>query len=121
MTEKQWLAGILRQVWAPRPSENIWQWAERSIKLHTGESTDNPGPYRTELTPYVRSLLEWVTEPGDGEMFIVKSSPVGLTLSFLIAVAYFVANQPRKTTLSSHRWRYRAGTTRKSLQLIKPG
>lgn len=104
------LLAVMMQVYRPRLQQNAWQWAEsdRNIYLRpTTESQNYSGPYRSDLTPHTRILMEFATDqysenvemPAGSsdtwdEIFIMKSSQSGFTLAALVVITYFAANRP---------------------------
>jgi phage terminase large subunit GpA-like protein len=82
-----------RQAWSPPPEETIDQWAERSIVLPRGVSAI-AGPLTLELTPYLREPLRAVIDPDTEEIVLCTSSQVGKTTFLVIAVLYYIANDP---------------------------
>lgn len=102
---RDWLVGVFRGCYMPRPSENAWQWGEANILLRPEESQDFSGPWDSSITPYTRFMMEFSSGqfsdnvrflPGfEGEQwdeFVqMKSSQTGFTLSVLVIIAFFVA------------------------------
>jgi phage terminase large subunit GpA-like protein len=44
-------------------------------------------------SPYVREIMEWVKQPGKSELWIKKSSQLGVTMAALIIICWFVAHR----------------------------
>jgi len=91
---RDFVAGVLAGVFAPEPDEEIWQWAERCLKIPLTESADMGGePWSSFPTPYVREIMEWVKRPGKSELWIKKSSQLGITMGALIIICWFVVHR----------------------------
>jgi phage terminase large subunit GpA-like protein len=102
---RDWLVGVFRGYYYPRPPENAWQWGEKNIMLRPEESQDYSGLWESSVNPYVRFMMEFTTGqfsenieflPGfencEWEEFIqMKSSQTGFTLAVLIIIAFIVA------------------------------
>lgn len=90
-----WLADLLAGVYQPRPELSIWEWAEQTLRIPASENADMAGQlWSSALTPYVRTVMEWVREPGKKEMFITKSSQIGITMAVIIIIIWFIVHQP---------------------------
>jgi len=86
--------GVLAGIFAPEPDEEIWQWAERCLRIPKTENADMGGQrWSSYYSPYVREVMEWVKRPGKSEMWIKKSSQVGVTMAALIIICWFVAHR----------------------------
>lgn len=91
----EWVAGVLAGIYAPEPDEEIWQWAERTLRIPGTENEELSGMlWSSALTPYVREVMEWVKRPGKGEFWIRKSSQVGLTMAVLIIICWMIVHRP---------------------------
>lgn len=92
---RDWVTGVLRGIYAPEPDEEIWQWAERTLRIPATENEEMAGMlWSSGLTPYVRVVMEWVRRPGKGEFWIKKSSQVGFTMAFLIVICWMIVHRP---------------------------
>jgi phage terminase large subunit GpA-like protein len=95
---KAWVAGVLRGIYQPLPKEEIWEWAERTLRIPATENEELAGTlWSSSLTPYVRELMRWVKRPGKGEFWIMKSSQVGFTMACLIIICWMIVHQPANT------------------------
>lgn len=92
---KAWVAGVLAGIYAPEPDEEIWEWAERTLRIPSTENEEMAGMlWSSNLTPYVRELMKWVRRPGKGEFWIKKSSQVGFTMAVLIIICWMIVHRP---------------------------
>lgn len=92
---REWVVGVLRGIWQPEPDEEIWEWAERTLRIPDTENEELAGQFWSSIRgPYVRALMEWVKRPGKGEFWVKKSSQVGFTMACLIIVCWFIAHRP---------------------------
>jgi phage terminase large subunit GpA-like protein len=91
---RAWVAGVLAGIYQPEPDEEIWEWAERTLRIPATENEEKAGQFwSSKLTPYVRDLMRWVKRPGKGEYWIKKSSQVGFTMAVLIIVCWFICHR----------------------------
>lgn len=91
---REFVEGVMRNVYLPQAALNAWQWGEENIVLDAEESIDFAGPYDTSLTPWHRFILECLTDPEVRECWIMKSSQTGVTLAMIIAICYVVKEMP---------------------------
>lgn len=92
---RAWVAGVLAGVYAPEPSEEIYEWAERTMKIPPQENSELAGTLWTSArSPYVRELMKWVKQPGKGEFWIRKSSQTGFTMAVLIIICWCIVHRP---------------------------
>jgi phage terminase large subunit GpA-like protein len=91
---RKFVEGVLSGVFVAEPDEEIWQWAERCMRIPANENADMAGQlWQSYYSPYVREVMEWVKRPGKSEMWIKKSSQVGITLGALLIVCWFVQHR----------------------------
>ncbi len=92
---RKWVVGVMAGIYQPEPDEEIYEWAERTMRIPATENEEMAGMLWTSATtPYVRELLEWVKRPGKGEFWIRKSSQVGLTMAVLIVICWMIVHRP---------------------------
>lgn len=95
---REWVVGVLAGIYKPKPKEEIWEWAERTLRIPQTENPLLAGQfYQSSLGPYVRELFRWVRTPGKGEFWIMKSSQVGFTMACLILICWKLVHQPGPT------------------------
>lgn len=91
---RAWVMGVLAGVYAPEPDEEIWEWAERTLRIPATENEEMAGQFwSASVTPYVKELMRWVKRPGKGEFWIRKSSQVGFTMAVLIIICWFIVHR----------------------------
>lgn len=92
---RAWVAGVLRGIYSPEPDEEMWEWAERTLRIPATENEEMAGMlWTSSLTPYVREVMAWARRPGKGEFWIRKSSQVGLTMAVLIIICWMIVHRP---------------------------
>lgn len=82
------LAGML-----PPDDITVTQWAERYRRL-SAEASAEPGPWRTERTPYLRGPMDAFTDPKVRHIVMVAASQVGKTEFELNAIGYIIDEDP---------------------------
>jgi phage terminase large subunit GpA-like protein len=93
---RQWILDCLAGVYQPMPKETIWAWAERTLIIPRGGENDEMAgqKWSTRLSPYVREVMDWFRSPGKQELFVCKSSQVGLTMCVLIVICWHIVHRP---------------------------
>ena len=92
---RAWVAGVMAGIYAPEPDEEIWEWAERTLRIPATENEEMAGMlWNSSLTPYVREIMAWARRPGKGEFWIKKSSQVGFTMAVLIIICWMIVHRP---------------------------
>ena len=92
---KEWVSGVLAGIYKPEPNEEIYEWAERTLRIPATENPDMAGMrWSSELSPYVRELMRWAKTPGKSEFWIRKSSQTGFTMAILIIMCWFIVHRP---------------------------
>ncbi len=90
---REWVAGVLAGIYAPRPNEEIWEWAERTLRIPRTENEEMAGRFWSSAdSPYVRELMRWVRRPGKGEFWVKKSAQVGITMAVLIIICWMIVH-----------------------------
>lgn len=82
------LAGMM-----PPDDLTVTQWAEKDRRL-SSESSAEPGPWRTERTPYLRDVMDAFTDPKIRHIVMVAASQVGKTEAELNMIGYIIAQDP---------------------------
>ena len=93
------IPAILARVFAERPVETIWGFAEKNV-FFDATMAPEPGPYDSNKTPWTRRIQELVQNPherGDRirKIVVMKSSQTGFTEAILNCVRWFAARSPR--------------------------
>jgi len=80
--------------WAMPPDITVTEWCERHLEL-TQLQTDQPGPYSTSITPYVREVLECVRDPEVEEIVLCWGAQTTKTMTLMASAIWLLANSPR--------------------------
>jgi phage terminase large subunit GpA-like protein len=86
------LAG-LTAAWAPPPKLTISQWADAKRVL-SPEASAARGRWRTERTPYLREIMDAVSDPEVERVIVMSSSQVGKTEVVLNVIGYHMDVAP---------------------------
>ena len=78
MTPLETLVRETRALLAPPPQLSVSEWADRYRRL-AAESSAEPGPWRTDRTPYLREIQDAITAPGIETVVVMASSHSGKT------------------------------------------
>jgi phage terminase large subunit GpA-like protein len=94
-------AAIIRRARAdglrPDPQLTVSQWADANRKLPKKSSAE-PGPWRTDRTPYLREIMDCFSSTSDvEEVVFMKGAQVGGTEAILNAIGYIIDNSPGPT------------------------
>lgn len=78
-----------------KPPENltVTQWADKYRLLST-ESSAEPGPWRTDRTPYLKELMDAYTDPKIHRIVFVSSSQIGKSEFLNNCIGYSIAEDP---------------------------
>jgi phage terminase large subunit GpA-like protein len=78
----------------PPPNLSVSQWADRERFL-SPESSAEPGRWRTTRVPYLKEIMDSLTDPAVKKVVVIKSSQVGFTQGVLGNVlAYHMDQDP---------------------------
>lgn len=92
---RAWVAGVLAGIYTPEPDEEIYEWAERTMRIPATENEEMAGMlWSSSTTPYVRDMMKWAKRRGKGEFWIKKSSQVGFTMAVLIIICWMIVHRP---------------------------
>ncbi len=82
----------------PRPLLTVSQWADRHRLLQSG--TNAPGPWRTATTPYLRAIMDDLSEHSPARKIVFcKSAGLGATEALLNWVGYIMDHLQNKDLL----------------------
>lgn len=82
------------QLWRPPPLITVSEWAEEK-RILSAENCALPGPYRIAVTPYIREILEAVTDRIVEKIVMQKSAQVAWTDGVVNnSVGYYVDHDP---------------------------
>ena len=88
----------LRRGVKPRDLLSVSQWADRHRELRSG--TNAPGPWRTNLTPYLREIMDCLSEHSPvRQVTFIKSSGVGGTEAMNNWIGYIMHHLGNKDLL----------------------
>lgn len=77
----------------PPDDLTVTQWAEAKRRL-SAESAAEPGPWRTERTPYLREVMDSFTDPKVNHIVMVAASQVGKSEFLNNAIGYIIDEDP---------------------------
>lgn len=86
---------IAKAVAGIQPPENltVTEWAEKHRRL-SAESSAEPGPWRTERTPYLRGPMDAFTDPKVDHIVVWAASQVGKSEFINNAIGYIIDQDP---------------------------
>lgn len=82
-----------RIVFAPRSTLTLSEWADkfRILSADLGE----PGPWRTSRAPYMRRIMDAITDPRVREVSIRKPTRIGATQAIVLnTIGYYIDQEP---------------------------
>lgn len=82
-----------QRILAPLPTLTVSAWCDRHRVL-SRESSAEPGPWRTERTPYLQEPLDALGDPAVESVSCQFASQLGKSEVLLNAAAYFMAGDP---------------------------
>lgn len=86
-------AALCAAAFAPRSTLTLSQWADgfRMLSADLGE----PGPWRTSRVPYLRRIMDAITDPRVREVSVMKSARIGATQALVLnTLGYYVHQEP---------------------------
>src|SRR5580693_7759278 len=69
-------------IFHPPPELTVSAWADRERYL-SPESSAEPGRWRTSRVPYLKEIMDAVTDPAIRKIVVIKSSQIGYTTGVL--------------------------------------
>lgn len=78
---------------APPPNLTISDWADE-YRILSPESSAEPGRWSTDRAPYLRGIMDSITEPKVEEIVIMASAQVGKSEIINNTIGYFIAHDP---------------------------
>ena len=91
--EAHWIADLARGHFKPRPTEPIWQWADREVWLST-KMAARAGRYDSSRTPWTREPQDLARNPAVREVNVMKCSRSGFTEAFLNVIRWMPKHRP---------------------------
>ena len=79
--------------WAPPPPLTCAQWADTYRQVASTASSD-PGQWRTSRTPYLKEIMECVTDAAVERIVIMKATRMGATECINNAIGYHIHYDP---------------------------
>lgn len=90
--DRQWLLEAWTQQADEPPPSPAWRWCEQNIELdHTSPM---PGPYRTDLTPFVRTVMNYAQSRTVKELDVMCSAQSAKTQTVMNFVAWLIKHAP---------------------------
>ena len=80
-------------VWAPPPTLTVSQWADLYRRL-SPEASAEPGQWRTDRAPYLRGVMDAVSDPSVETVVVMSSAQVGKTEVISNVIGYHVHQDP---------------------------
>lgn len=77
----------------PPPTLSVSEWADQH-RYVSREASAFPGRWRTELTPYLREIMDCASDPAVQEVVVMKASQVGATECLNNILGYYVDQDP---------------------------
>jgi len=94
MSATQGLAKDVAQYYAPPPEKTVTEWAEEN-RILSRENCALPGPYRVSVTPYLKEILDCITDRYVERIVCQKSAQVAWTDGVINnAVGYYIDQDP---------------------------
>lgn len=85
---------IFRRILAPVKRLSLSEWADQ-YRVLSMESNAEPGRWRTARVPYLREIMDAVSDPTVEEIVVMKGGQVGYTQGVILnAIGYFIMQDP---------------------------
>lgn len=98
----EWLAAIWSEpeadAYAPPPDITVSEWADANRVLQAGISR-NPGPWRTDYTPYLREVMDAYSNPAVRHLVFCAGTQLGKTEALYNILGYIIDHDPYPTLL----------------------
>lgn len=85
--------GRERLAWTPPDDLSVSQWADRYRVLHPLTSAE-AGPWRTSRTPYLREIMDAVSDPTTERIVLCASSQIGKTECLMNVLGWGIDQDP---------------------------
>lgn len=100
LLQTAWLPELFARIFADRPEQRIWEWADGDNVFLDATMADEPQFYRSANTPWTRRIQELCQHPYHNghrirKIVVKKSSQSGFTEAVLNAIRWFVKFAPR--------------------------
>jgi len=94
-----WLRAVAAQNIVPLEDLTVSEWADENRKL-SGQSAAEPGPWRTDRTPYLREIMDALSADSEYEWVVfMKGAQIGGTEAGLNWVGYIIDRSPGPTMI----------------------
>lgn len=90
------------QAFAPPPDITVSEWADANRVLQAGISR-NPGPWRTDYTPYLREIMDAYADPSVRHLVFSAGTQLGKTETLYNIAGYIIDHDPYPTLMMSPR------------------
>lgn len=87
------VAYLLRTVLAPLPTRTLSEWSDEFRRL-SPETSASPGRWRTDALPYLRGILDAMSDPAIETVVVMAASQVGKSEAALCLVGYTIHQNP---------------------------
>jgi phage terminase large subunit GpA-like protein len=90
------ILGLINSVltaWKPPKNLLVSEWADEYRRL-SPESSAEPGQWRTDRVPYLKSVLDAINNPAVEEIIVCSSAQIGKTELLLSVLGYFAHQDP---------------------------
>lgn len=85
---------IFRRQFRPRPRLTLSEWADRYARLPP-EVGPEPGPWRTARVPYLREIMDSISDRSVETVVLMKGSQIGFTMGAVVmTIGYFIHQNP---------------------------
>lgn len=92
---RDFLTECLSQIYRPRETRPIEEWARETITIEAGENRMMAGtPFEIENAPYNRIIFDFLQCPYSRELVVVKSSQIGFTFTVYVGIAWYLQHTP---------------------------
>lgn len=89
-----WLAEVMPQVFVPLPQVTLSEWADR-YRVLSSEGSAEPGRWSTDRAPYLRGIMDAISDPAIEQVVIMKGAQLGYTEACVVnAIGYYMHQQP---------------------------
>lgn len=77
----------------PPPKLSVAQWADRERRL-SSEASAEPGRWYTDRAPYLRGIMDVISDPTVSEVVVMSASQVVRTEALLNCIGFHIAHDP---------------------------
>lgn len=91
--EYKWLVDVAKGHFKPRPTEPIWQWADREVYL-SSKMAARAGRYESKRTPWTREMQDLPRNPRVHECNVMKCSRSGVSEAWFNVLRWMPAHWP---------------------------